>query len=127
MKTKKQSNKPDFSSVSAAVKWGELTPRAEKRLRQAVNDENIKRLSTRTVRCLVYACRDPKTTAKDITQSQKVMKYVRLNRLWEQLAMAVRLYDSKINLIKIDPEMNEDCGLFRARWLKAILGSSVRP
>lgn len=118
---KTKTSKPDFSSVSAVVKWGELTPRAEKRLRTAINDENIQRLSGRTVRCLVYACRDPKTTAKGITASQKIMKYQRLNRLWEQLAWAVRLYDSKLNDIKVEPHPGEDCGLFRARWLKNII------
>ena len=115
-----------FGSVTEAVEFGQLTRRAEMRLRMALNDENIKRMTGATVRALVYACRDPKTSSKEITVSQKVMKYQRYAKLWDNLAWAVRLYDSKINNVKVEPAPGEDCAKFRARFLQAVLAADIR-
>jgi hypothetical protein len=126
MKTKSPKKSVRFSSVSEAVQYGELTRRCEMRLRMALNDESIKRMTGGTVRALVYACRDPKTSSKEITVSQKVMKYQRYAKLWDNLAWAVRLYDSKINNVKVEPNPGEDCSKFRARYLQAVLNADIR-
>lgn len=115
-----------FGSVMEAVEFGQLTRRAEMRLRMALNDENIKRMTGGTVRALVYACRDPRTSSKEITVSEKVMKYQRYAKLWDNLAWAIRLYDHKINAVKVEPEPGEDCARFRARYLQSILSSDIR-
>ena len=126
MKTKSPKKSARFNNVSEAVEYGELTRRCEMRLRMALNDENIKRMTGATVRALVYACRDPKTSSKEITVSQKVMKYQKYAKLWDNLAWAVRLYDSKINHVGAEPMPGEDCARFRARYLQAILNIDVR-
>ena len=126
MKTKSPKKSARFNNVSEAVEYGELTRRCEMRLRMALNDENIKRMTGTTVRALVYACRDPKTSSKEITVSQKVMKYQKYARLWDNLAWAVRLYDSKINNVKVEPNPGEDCSKFRARYLQAVLNADIR-
>lgn len=115
-----------FGSVTEAVEFGRLTRRAEMRLRMALNDENIKRMNALTVRALVYACRDPKTSSKEITVSEKVMKYQRYAKLWDNLAWAVRLYDHKLNNVMVEPTPGEDCARFRARYLQSILASDIR-
>lgn len=126
MTTKSPSKKSvRFDTVAHAVEFGSLTRRAEMRLRMALNDENIKRLTAGTVRALIYACRDPRTTSKSITVSQKVMMYMRYAKLWDNLAWAVRLYDRRLNSIKVSPAPGEDCAKFRARYLQAIL-SGIR-
>ena len=127
MKTKSPPKKSvRFASVTEAVEFGQLTRRAEMRLRMALNHENIRRMTGATVRALVYACRDPRTTSKEITVSQKVMKYQRYAKLWDNLAWAVRLYDSKINNVKVEPAPGEDCAKFRARFLQAVLAADIR-
>jgi hypothetical protein len=126
MKTKSPKKSVRFGSVSEAVQYGELTRRCEMRLRMALNDESIKRMTGGTVRALVYACRDPKTSSKEITVSQKVMKYQKYAKLWDNLAWAVRLYDSKINNVKVEPNPGEDCAKFRARYLQAVLNADIR-
>jgi hypothetical protein len=126
MKTKSPKKSARFNNVSEAVEYGELTRRCEMRLRMALNDENIKRMTGGTVRALVYACRDPKTSSKEITVSQKVMKYQKYAKLWDNLAWAVRLYDSKINNVKVEPTPGEDCAKFRARYLQAVLNADIR-
>ena len=115
-----------FGSVTEAVEFGQLTRRAEMRLRMALNDENIKRMNAGTVRALVYACRDPKTSSKEITVSEKVMKYQRYAKLWDNLAWAVRLYDHKLNNVVAEPTPGEDCARFRARYLQSILAADIR-
>lgn len=125
-KTIKARAKKSFANVTEAVQWGDLTSRCEMRLRLALNDENIKRMTGATVRALVYACRDPKSPSKDITLSQKVMKYQRYAKLWENLAWAVRLFDRKINRVVVEPTPGEDCAKFRARYLQAILGADIK-
>lgn len=126
MKPKSSKKHARFNSVTEAVQYGELTRRSEMRLRMALNDESIKRMTGGTVRALVYACRDPKTSSKEITVSQKVMKYQRYAKLWDNLAWAVRLYDSKINNVKVEPNPGEDCSKFRARYLQSVLNADIR-
>lgn len=109
-------------SVSEAVEYFKLLPRAAERFNDAVGDDTIPELSWNTLRCLAFACRDPKTSAKEITLSQKVIMYRRYDKLWASIAEAVRLYGSKINEAKVQPDLGEDIIEFRTRYLKAILG-----
>jgi hypothetical protein len=114
------SKKP--SSVAEMVEYFSILPRAKTRLEQALTDEIVKGLTWNTLRALAFACRDPKTSAKDITLSQKVMMYRKYDKLWDSISEATRLYGSSINDIKAQPEVGEDVASFRTRFLQAILG-----
>jgi hypothetical protein len=114
------SKKP--SSVAEMVEYFSILPRAKTRLEQALTDEIVKGLTWNTLRALAFACRDPKTSAKDITLSQKVMMYRKYDKLWDSISEATRLYGSSINDIKCQPEVGEDVASFRTRFLQAILG-----
>ncbi len=114
------SKKP--SSVAEMVEYFSILPRAKTRLEQALTDEIVKGLTWNTLRALAFACRDPKTSAKDITLSQKVMMYRKYDKLWDSISEATRLYGSSINDIKVQPEVGEDVASFRTRFLQAILG-----
>lgn len=116
-----ESNKQKPSSLVEMVEFFKITPRAKSRLDMALNDEVIKQLTWTTMRSLAFASRDPKTSAKDMTLSQKVMMYRRYDKLWESIADAVRLYGSSINDIKCEPEIGEDVAVFRARYLQSII------
>ena len=104
------------------VEYFSILPRAKTRLEQALTDEIVKGLTWNTLRALAFACRDPKTSAKDITLSQKVMMYRKYDKLWDSISEATRLYGSSINDIKCQPEVGEDVASFRTRFLQAILG-----
>jgi hypothetical protein len=114
------SKKP--STVAEMVEYFSILPRAKTRLEQALTDEIVKGLTWNTLRALAFACRDPKTSAKDITLSQKVMMYRKYDKLWDSISEATRLYGSSINDIKCQPEVGEDVASFRTRFLQAILG-----
>lgn len=114
------SKKP--STVAEMVEYFSILPRAKTRLEQALTDEIVKGLTWNTLRALAFACRDPKTSAKDITLSQKVMMYRKYDKLWDSISEATRLYGSSINDIKCQPEVGEDVATFRTRFLQAILG-----
>lgn len=114
------SKKP--STVAEMVEYFSILPRAKTRLEQALTDEIVKGLTWNTLRALAFACRDPKTSAKDITLSQKVMMYRKYDKLWDSISEATRLYGSNINNIKCQPEVGEDVATFRTRFLQAILG-----
>lgn len=114
------SKKP--STVAEMVEYFSILPRAKTRLEQALTDEIVKGLTWNTLRALAFACRDPKTSAKDITLSQKVMMYRKYDKLWDSISEATRLYGSNINDIKCQPEVGEDVASFRTRFLQAILG-----
>jgi hypothetical protein len=116
------SKKP--SSVSEMVEYFSILPRAKTRLEQALTDEIVAGLDWNTLRALAFACRDPKTSAKDITLSQKVMMYRKYDKLWESISEATKLYGSNINEVKCQPEIGEDVATFRTRYLQAILGLS---
>jgi hypothetical protein len=109
------------ATVKEAVDYFKLLPRASERLSDAVGDDTIGEFSWNTLRSLAFACRDPKTTAKEITRSQKVIMYRRYDKLWASIAEAVRLYGASINKIKVQPELGEDVIEFRKRLLVAIL------
>jgi hypothetical protein len=114
------SKKP--STIAEMVEYFSILPRAKTRLEQALTDEIVKGLTWNTLRALAFACRDPKTSAKDITLSQKVMMYRKYDKLWDSISEATRLYGSSINDIKCQPEVGEDVASFRTRFLQAILG-----
>lgn len=114
------SKKP--STVAEMVEYFSILPRAKTRLEQALTDEIVKGLTWNTLRALAFACRDPKTSAKDITLSQKVMMYRKYDKLWDSISEATRLYGSSINDVKCQPEVGEDVASFRTRFLQAILG-----
>lgn len=116
----KTMNKPQ--TINDVAEYFNLLPRAKTRLAEAVGEEVVPLLTWNTLRCLAFACRDPRTTAKDITLSQKVMMYRRYDKLWASIAEATRLYGAKINDIKIQPDVGEDVSVFRTRYLKEILG-----
>ena len=116
------SKKP--SSVSEMVEYFSILPRAKTRLEQALTDEIVAGLDWNTLRALAFACRDPKTSAKDITLSQKVMMYRKYDKLWDSISEATRLFGSTINKVKCQPEVGEDVATFRTRFLQAILGLS---
>ena len=113
-------NKPQ--SINEVAEYFTLLPRAKARLAEAVGDDMIPSLTWNTLRCLAFACRDPRTTAKDITLSQKVMMYRRYDKLWDSISEATRLFGTKINDIKIQPDVGEDVSEFRTRYLKEIIG-----
>jgi hypothetical protein len=52
--------------------------------------------------------------------------YRRYDKLWASIAEAVRLYGSKINEAKVQPDLGEDVIEFRTRYLKAILGIDAK-
>ena len=116
----KTNHKPQ--TIAEAVTYFSLLPRAVQRLKEATTDDVIKEYDWAALRALAFACRDPRTTAKGITLSQKVMMYRKYDKLWESITEATRLYGAKINDIKIQPEVGEDVAAFRARYLQAILG-----
>ncbi len=116
------SKKP--SSVAEMVEYFSILPRAKTRLEQALTDEIVKGLNWNTLRALAFACRDPKTSAKDITLSQKVMMYRKYDKLWDSISEATRLFGSNINDVKCQPEVGEDVATFRTRFLQAVLGLS---
>lgn len=114
-----KTQKPD--TVRDAVEYFKLLPRAAERFAEAVGNDTIGELSWNSLRSLAFACRDPKTTAKHITRSQKVMMYRRYDKLWASISEAVRLYGQSINRVKVQPELGEDVIEFRTRFLKAVL------
>jgi len=113
-------NKP--STIEEVSTYFTFLPRAKVRFSEAVSEDIVKDLSWNSLRALAFACRDPKTTAKDITLSQKVMMYRRYDKLWASIAEATRLYSAKINDIKCQPEVGEDVAAFRGRYLQALIG-----
>lgn len=121
MDTNTQTNKKP-KTVVETVEYFKLLPRAAERLSSALSDEIVPHLEWNTLRALAFACRDPKTSAKDITKSQKVMMYRRYDKLWESISEAVRLLGRSINNAKIQPEIGEDVASFRQRYLTTILG-----
>jgi hypothetical protein len=110
-------------TVSEAIKYFKLPPRAAERFTDAINEDSISEMTWNTLRALAFACRDPKTTAKDITLSQKVIMYRRYDKLWQSISEAVRLYGATINRITVQPELGEDVIEFRTRYLKAVLSA----
>jgi hypothetical protein len=104
------------------VEFFSIQPRAKSRLATALTDDVVKTLTWTTLRALAFACRDPKTSAKDMTLSQKVMMYRKYDKLWESISEATTLYGSKINDVKCQPDIGEDVATFRTRYLQAILG-----
>jgi hypothetical protein len=106
------------------IEFFSVLPRAKARLEMALTDDIVKGLSWTTLRGLAFACRDPKTSAKDMTLSQKVMMYRKYDKLWESISEATKLYGSNINEVKCQPEIGEDVATFRTRYLQAILGLS---
>ena len=118
--TTKSMNKP--VTLNQVAEYFTLLPRAKSRFAEAVGEDILPTLSWNSLRCLAFACRDPRTTAKDITLSQKVMMYRRYDKLWNSISEATRLYGTKINDIKITPDVGEDVADFRVRYLKEILG-----
>ena len=110
------------TTVQETIEYFSLLPRAAERFKSAVGDDTIPNLSWNTLRALAFACRDPNTTAKEITRSQKVMMYRRYDKLWNSIAEATRLYGNTINEADIQPEIGEDIVNFRTRYLKSILG-----
>lgn len=120
MSKTEQNRKP--RTIDEAAEYFALLPRAIERLRQATTDEVLNEYEWNTLRSLAFACKDPRTSAKGITLSQKVMMYRKYDKLWESISEATRLYGTKINSIKIQPEIGEGVADFRARYLKEILG-----
>lgn len=114
------SKKP--SSIAEMVEYFSILPRAKTRLEQALTDDIVKGLTWNSLRALAFACRDPKTTAKDFTLSQKVMMYRKYDKLWDSISEATRLYGSNLNDVKCQPEVGEDVATFRTRLLQAIVG-----
>ena len=110
------------TTVSDMVEYFSILPRAKARLEQALSDDIVKGLDWNTLRALAFACRDPKTSAKDITLSQKVMMYRKYDKLWDSISEATKLFGSSINQVKCQPEIGEDVATFRTRFLQAILG-----
>ena len=119
MTTIKENKKP--VTVAEMCEYFTLLPRATTRLKGAVSDEVVQSLTWPTLRSLAFASRDPQTTAKDITQSQKVMMYRKYDKLWASIAEATRIYGTRINDIKIEPNIGEDVASFRLRFLEAIV------
>ena len=111
-------------SIAEMIEFFSVLPRAKARLEMALTDDIVKGLSWTTLRGLAFACRDPKTSAKDMTLSQKVMMYRKYDKLWESISEATKLYGSNINEVKCQPEIGEDVATFRTRYLQAILGLS---
>lgn len=114
------SKKPQ--TVAEMVEYFSILPRAKARLEQALTDEIVKGLTWNTLRALAFACRDPKTSAKDITLSQKVMMYRKYDKLWDSISEATKLFGSSINDVKCQPEVGEDVATFRTRFLQAVVG-----
>jgi len=120
--TTEQKNNRKPKNISEAAEYFSLLPRAIERLHQATTDEILNEYEWSTLRALAFACKDPRTSAKGITLSQKVMMYRKYDKLWDSISEATRLYGAKINSIKIQPEIGEGVADFRARYLKEILG-----
>lgn len=116
------SKKP--STVAEMVEYFSILPRAKARLEQALTDEIVKGLTWNTLRALAFACRDPKTSAKDISLSKKVMMYRKYDKLWDSISEATRLFGASINDVKCQPEVGEDVATFRTRFLQAVVGLS---
>ena len=110
------------TTIAEMVEYFSVLPRAKSRLETALTDDVVKQLTWTTLRSLAFACRDPKTSAKDMTLSQKVMMYRKYDKLWESISEATKLYGSGINDVKCPPEIGEDVATFRTRYLQAILG-----
>lgn len=117
-----EATKQKPSTIVEMTEYFDLAKRAKQRLEAAVTDDIVKQLTWPTLRSLAFACRDPKTTAKGITLSQKVMMYRKYDKLWESIAEAVKVYGGKINDVKCQPEIGEDVATFRTRYLQSILG-----
>lgn len=116
------SKKPQ--TIAEMVEYFSILPRAKARLEQALTDEIVKGLTWNTLRALAFACRDPKTSAKDITLSKKVMMYRKYDKLWDSISEATKLFGSSINDVKCQPEIGEDVATFRTRFLQAVVGLS---
>jgi hypothetical protein len=52
--------------------------------------------------------------------------YRRYDKLWASISEATRLYGSKINEAKVQPDIGEDVIEFRTRFLKSILGIDAK-
>ena len=87
-----EATKQKPSTIVEMTEYFDLAKRAKQRLEAAVTDDIVKQLTWPTLRSLAFACRDPKTTAKGITLSQKVMMYRKYDKLWESIAEAVKVY-----------------------------------
>lgn len=109
------------STVAEMVEYFSILPRAKARLEQALTDEIVKGLNWNSLRALAFACRDPKTSAKDITLSQKVMMYRKYDKLWDSISEATKLFGSSINSVNIQPDTGEDVATFRTRFLQAVI------
>jgi hypothetical protein len=120
--TQENNAKQKPQTVAEMVEFFSIQPRAKSRLATALTDDVVKTLTWTTLRALAFACRDPKTSAKDMTLSQKVMMYRKYDKLWESISEATTLYGSKINDVKCQPDIGEDVATFRTRYLQAILG-----
>jgi len=120
--TQENQTKQKPQSIVEMVEFFDLNKRPAQRLHDAVTDDVVKALTWTTLRSLAFACRDPKTSAKGITLSQKVMMYRKYDKLWESIAEAVKVYGANINNVKCEPEIGEDVAAFRTRFLQSVLG-----
>jgi hypothetical protein len=120
--TQENQTKQKPQTTIEVVEYFDLNKRPADRLKAAITDDVVSKLSWTTLRSLAFACRDPKTSAKGITLSQKVMMYRKYDKLWESISEAVKVYGSNINDVKCQPEIGEDVASFRTRYLQAVLG-----
>lgn len=120
--TQENQTKQKPQTTAEVVEYFDLNKRPADRLKAAITDDVVSKLSWTTLRSLAFACRDPKTSAKGITLSQKVMMYRKYDKLWESISEAVKVYGSNINDVKCQPEIGEDVASFRTRYLQAVLG-----
>jgi len=109
-------------NIEEVAKYFQLMPRASARFNECFVDfKEVSELSWPTLRALTFAACDPKTTAKGLTKSKKVVMYRQYDKLWQSIVEAVRIYKSEINAIKVQPEQGESVADFRKRFLHAIL------
>lgn len=120
--TQENQTKQKPQTTVEVIEYFDLNKRPADRLKAAVSDDIVGKLSWTTLRSIAFACRDPKTSAKGITLSQKVMMYRKYDKLWESIAEAVKVYGHNINDVKCEPEIGEDVASFRTRYLQAVLG-----
>jgi hypothetical protein len=113
-------NKKPQNTAEVTVYFN-LLPRAAERFREACEEDLVPQLSWPTLRSLAFAATDPKTSAKGLTKSQKVMMYRRYDKLWQSIVEAVQVYGVSINAVKIQPEKEESVSDFRTRFLQSIL------
>lgn len=109
-------------NAEEVIKYFQLMPRASARFCECFVDfKEVSELTWPTLRALTFAACDPKTTAKGLTKSKKVIMYRQYDKLWQSIVDAVRIYKSEINAIKVQPEQGESVADFRKRFLHAIL------